>query len=195
MKLNLAIFISGRGSNMLSILEACKDATFPARIELIVSNQPDAAGLEIARKEGISTEVIDHTAYTSREDFEEEISNRLKNYNIDLIVLAGFMRILTAGFVDQWQDKMINIHPSLLPDYKGLNTHKRAIDDGKNEAGCTVHYVTPDLDSGTIITQKRVPILPGDTPETLAERVLIEEHRIYPKAIKIVADHLGKNDE
>ncbi len=186
-KLKLAIFISGRGSNMLSILEACKDDAYPAEIVLVLTNRPDAKGIDIAKEHGIPTEIIDHKAFSSREDFEDEISERLENYDIDLIILAGFMRILTASFVEQWPDQIINIHPSLLPDYKGLDTHARAIADGKTEAGCTVHFVIPDLDSGPNILQRRVPILDGDTPETLAERVLEQEHKIYPEAIKIIA--------
>ncbi|MCK5373726.1 MAG: phosphoribosylglycinamide formyltransferase [Alphaproteobacteria bacterium] len=191
MSLNLAVFISGRGSNMLSILKACEDPDFPARMSLVVSNRPDAAGLNTAQSNGISTETIDHKAYDTREAFEEEISARLKNYDIDLIVLAGFMRIFTDSFVEKWPRRIINIHPSLLPDYKGTHTHKRAIEDGKSEGGCTVHYVIPELDSGPIIAQKRVPILPGDTPDTLADRVLVQEHILYPEAIRLVAESLA----
>lgn len=186
-KLKLAIFISGRGSNMLSILEACQKPDFPAEIILVLSNRPDAAGLEIAKNAGIPTEIVDHKVYKNREEFESKISSRLTQHNIDLIILAGFMRILTASFVEQWPEKMINIHPSLLPEYKGLNTHQRAIDDGKTEAGCTVHYVTPDLDSGPNILQKRVPIIENDTKEILENRVLKQEHIAYPEAIKEIA--------
>ncbi len=186
-KRKIAIFISGRGSNMLSILEACKDPDFPAEISVVLSNRPEAQGIKTAQDHGIATEIIDHKAYATREDFEDVILKRLKNHPVDLIVLAGFMRILTAHFIRKWPDKIINIHPSLLPDYKGLNTHARAINDGKKEAGCTVHYVIPDLDSGSIILQKRIPILDGDTPDSLSNRVLEQEHIAYPEAIKIIA--------
>lgn len=178
---------------MHSIMKACEDASYPAEISVVLSNKAEAEGLQIAKKAGIATEVVDHTAYNAREDFEDEIQERLQNYDIDLIVLAGFMRILTASFVEEWPDQIINIHPSLLPDYKGLNTHARAIQDGKKEAGCTVHFVTADLDSGPTIAQRRVPIKNGDTPETLAERVLIQEHDIYPEAIELLAQSKQKN--
>ncbi len=174
---------------MLSILEACKDPNFPAEISLVLSNRPDAAGIDLAKNAGIHTEIVDHKNYDSRESFEEAVLNRLGNYDIDLIVLAGFMRVLTPYFIEKWADKVINIHPSLLPDYKGLHTHERAINDGKKEAGCTVHYVIPDLDSGRIILQKRVPILEGDTPETLASRVLEQEHIAYPEAIRLISEN------
>ncbi len=189
-KLKLAIFISGRGSNMRSIMRACEDENFPAQIELVLSNRPDAKGLDFAKKNNIPTEIVDHKQYDTRENFEDEILNRLKKYDIDLIVLAGFMRILTPHFVEKYPNNIINIHPSLLPDYKGLNTHERAIKDGKKEAGCTVHFVVPDLDSGPIIAQKRVPILENDTPDMLSKRVLDQEHLIYPEAIKLIASKI-----
>ncbi len=192
-RLKLAVFISGRGSNMRSILEASRLRDFPAEISLVLSNRPDAPGLLIAQEAGIAAEMVDHTQYASRADFEAEISRRLADYEIDLIILAGFLRILTASFVEQWPRKIINIHPSLLPDYKGTNTHQRALDDGRSEAGCTVHYVIPELDSGEIIVQKRVPILPDDTAESLAARVLVEEHKIYPEAIRHIAGALIKS--
>ncbi len=172
---------------MLSIIEACKAADFPAEISVVLSNNPNAQGLISAKECAIATEIINHKEYKTREDFESEIENRLENYDVDLIVLAGFMRILTASFTDKWLDKIINIHPSLLPDYKGLNTHERAINDGKKEGGCTVHFVNADLDSGPVILQKRVPILEGDTADILAARVLEQEHKAYPEAIKIIA--------
>jgi len=189
-KLKLAIFISGRGSNMRSIMKACEDENFPAQIELVLSNRPDAKGFDFAKNNNIPTEIVDHKQYDTRENFEDEILNRLKKYDIDLIVLAGFMRILTPHFVEEYPDKIINIHPSLLPDYKGLNTHERAIKDGKKEAGCTVHFVVPDLDSGPIIVQKKVPILENDTPDILSKRVLEQEHLIYPEAIKLIASKI-----
>ncbi len=178
---------------MHSIMKACQNPDYPAEISVVLSNKENAEGLKIAASAGIPTEFVDHTAYNSREDFEDEIQERLEKYDLDLIVLAGFMRILTSGFVEEWPDQIINIHPSLLPDYKGLNTHERAINDGKKEAGCTVHFVTADLDSGPTIAQRRVPIKDGDTPETLAQRVLIEEHDIYPEAIELLAKSKQKN--
>ncbi len=190
-KLKLAIFISGRGSNMRSIMDACMSDSFPAEISVVLSNRPDAGGVKVANACNIPTETVDHKLYGEREAFEAEISQRLKNYDVDLIVLAGFLRILTPSFVERWPKKIINIHPSLLPDYRGTNTHARALADGRAETGCTVHYVIPELDSGEIIAQVRVPILEGDTPETLADRVLMEEHMIYPEAIKVVAEKFG----
>jgi len=172
---------------MLSILKACEDQNYPAEVSLVLSNRPDAQGLVHAKERGIPTETVDHKAFDTREDFENEIQSRLQNYNLNLIVLAGFMRILTASFVEKWPEKIINIHPSLLPDYKGQNTHQRVLDDGKSETGCTVHYVTPDLDSGPTIAQARIPVLDGDTVETLSTRLLEHEHKIYPEAIRIIA--------
>jgi phosphoribosylglycinamide formyltransferase-1 len=186
--LKLAIFISGRGSNMRAIIESCKNPNFPAQVVMVLSNRPDAAGITFAKECGIPTEIVDHKSYPSREAFEIEISNRLKNHEIDFIVLAGFLRVLTASFIEQWPHKIINIHPSLLPEYKGLHTHARAIADGKAEAGCTVHFVVPEIDSGEIILQKHVPIFAGDTPESLSARILKQEHIAYPEAIRLIAE-------
>ncbi len=177
---------------MLSIMEASKAADFPAEISVVLSNRPNAGGIALAQDAGIATEIVDHKKFKSRENFENEIQKRLENYDVDLIILAGFMRILTPSFVEGWPDQMINIHPSLLPDYKGLNTHARAINDGKTESGCTVHFVSEDLDSGAIILQKRVAIHTDDTPETLAARILEQEHQAYPEAIRIIASSLVK---
>ena len=192
-KLKLAVFISGTGSNMLSIMEACKIENYPAEVSVVLSNNPDAKGLNSAQKSNIATEIVNHKDFASSEYFEDEIIKRLKNYKIDLIVLAGFMRILTPSFVKKFPDKIINIHPSLLPEYKGLNTHERAINDGKKEAGCTVHFVNSELDSGKIILQNKVPIIHGDTPDTLAKRVLRQEHKLYPQAIEIIASSIRKS--
>ncbi len=192
-KIKLAIFISGTGSNMLAILNACKNADYPAEISLVLSNNPDALGIKTAQENNIPTEIVNHKDFSTREDFESEIIARLEKYEIDLIVLAGFMRILTPFFIEKFPDQIINIHPSLLPDYKGLNTHERAINDGKKEAGCSIHFVNADLDSGPVILQKRVPIISGDTPETLANRVLEQEHKAYPEAIKIIASSIIKS--
>lgn len=186
-KLKLAVFISGTGSNMRAIMEACKATDFPAEISVVLSNRPKAGGIALAQEARIATEIVDHKNFKNREDFEGEIQKCLKNHDVDLIVLAGFMRILTPSFVEEWPDKMMNIHPSLLPDYKGLNTHERAINDGKAVSGCTVHFVSADLDSGPIILQKRVPIHKNDTPDILAARILEQEHKAYPEAIKIIA--------
>ncbi|MCB9979412.1 MAG: phosphoribosylglycinamide formyltransferase [Rhodospirillales bacterium] len=186
--LNLAVLISGRGSNLQALIDACAQDDFPARIAVVVSNRPGVEGLERAQRGGILTETLDHKSYPSREAFEEALHETLGKYPVDLICLAGFMRILTAGFVEKWPDRIVNIHPSLLPDYKGLDTHARAIADGRSEAGCTVHLVRPAVDDGPILVQRRVPILPGDTPGSLAVRVLEQEHIAYPQAIRLLAE-------
>lgn len=194
-KIRLAVLISGRGSNMEALIKACADENFPAQIAVVVSNRPDAPGIKTAQAAGIDTEIVDHKLYQGRQAFEEVLQAAiLKHDPIDIVCLAGFMRVLTPWFVGQWTDRMINIHPSLLPDYKGLDTYARAIADGKTEAGCTVHIVTPEMDDGPILVQKRVPILPGDTPETLAARILPEEHKAYPEAVRIVAERMLARD-
>ena len=190
-RINLAVFISGRGSNLQSIIQACAADDFPAQMAVVISNRPDALGLERAQRAGIATHLVDHQNFNSREEFEEALLATLAPYDIDLICLAGFMRILTPVFTSQWDGRFINIHPSLLPDYKGLNTHERVLKDGKSESGCTVHYVVPDLDSGPIILQKRVSVFVDDTPDTLAARILEQEHIAYPEAIKMVAAKIG----
>ncbi|HHI82537.1 MAG TPA: phosphoribosylglycinamide formyltransferase [Rhizobiales bacterium] len=182
-----AVLISGRGSNMKALIEAAKDKDYPAEIVLVISNRPDAAGLEAARAEGIEAIVIDHTGFDNREAFEAEMQKALVAHGVELVACAGFMRLMTAGFVDKWKGAMINIHPSLLPDYKGLDTHARVLADGAPIHGCSVHFVTADLDSGPVIAQGKVPVLASDTPETLAARVLEQEHLIYPKALAMVA--------
>ncbi|WP_043539260.1 phosphoribosylglycinamide formyltransferase [Salinarimonas rosea] len=182
-----AILISGRGSNMVALLAAARDPDYPARIVLVLSNRPDAGGLSLAREAGIPTAVVDHAAYPDRESFDAALDARLREAGVELVVLAGFMRILTEGFVRAWEGRMINIHPSLLPAFRGTRTHERALAAGVAEHGCTVHHVVPELDAGPTIAQARVPVLPGDTPETLAERVLAEEHTLYPRALADVA--------
>ena len=189
-RLKLAIFISGRGSNMDSLIAACEQPDFPAEVSLVLSNRPDAGGLKKAQAKNIPTEIIDHKNYDSREVFEAVMIESLKGHDLDVICLAGFMRLLSANFTEKFEGRMINIHPSLLPKYKGLNTHERAIQAGETQAGCTVHYVSPEMDSGEIITQRAVPVLPDDTPQTLAARVLTEEHTAYPEAVKILANTL-----
>lgn len=190
-KLRLAVLISGRGSNMDALIKACAQENFPAEIAAVIANRPDAGGIEKARAAGLATAIIDHKLYQDRQAFEADLQKTiLEHAPVDLICLAGFMRVLTPWLVDQWPERMINIHPSLLPDYKGLDTHARALADGRTEAGCTVHYVVPAMDDGPVILQKRVPVLPGDTPETLAARILIEEHQAYPEAVRMVAQRL-----
>jgi phosphoribosylglycinamide formyltransferase-1 len=183
-----AILISGRGSNMTALIEAAKDAAYPAQIVLVVSNRPDAAGLQRAAAEGIATEIVDHTRFPKdREDFERALQAVLERHRIDIVCLAGFMRVLTAWFVSRWTGRLVNIHPALLPAFKGLDTHARAIEAGAKEHGATVHFVVPEMDSGPIIAQGAVRVLPNDTEASLAKRVLEIEHRIYPIALRLVA--------
>ncbi|HAW54163.1 MULTISPECIES: phosphoribosylglycinamide formyltransferase [unclassified Hyphomonas] len=183
-RLKLAILISGRGSNMEAILEAARDPAYPAQPVLVLSNRPDAKGLETATAAGIATAAIDHKTYgKDREAFERAMHEQLTEAGVEIIALAGFMRVLTPWFVNKWQGRMVNIHPSLLPKYKGLDTHQRALDAGDTEAGCTVHWVSPGVDDGEIIQQASLPILPGDTADSLAARLLPVEHRLYPEAL------------
>ena len=180
----VAIFASGGGSNAVKLMESMQ-GDHPAMPALIVTNQPNAGVIQQAERFGVACEVIDHKPYAGdRAAFETEIQNRVIPYQIDLICLAGFMRVLTAGFTDHWSGRMLNIHPSLLPKYKGLNTHARAIEAGDKRAGCTVHEVTAELDDGPILGQISVPILSGDTPAQLAARVLVQEHQLYPAVLK-----------
>jgi phosphoribosylglycinamide formyltransferase-1 len=185
----VAILISGRGSNMAALIEAAKDPAFPAEIVLVLSNRPDAAGLDRAREAGIETAVVDHAAHgKDRAAFERELQSVLTARRIELLCLAGFMRLLTPWFVSQWEGRMINVHPALLPAFKGLDTHERALAAGVKLHGATVHFVVSEMDSGPIIAQAAVPVLDDDTPEKLAARVLAAEHRIYPMALRWVAD-------
>jgi len=181
----IAVLISGRGSNLQCLIDACASDNYPARIAAVISNRPDAYGLKRAKEAGIPAIAIDHKAYETREDFEDALDSALREAGAEFVCLAGFMRILTAGFVNRWDGRMINIHPSLLPKFKGVDTHARAIAAGESEHGCTVHWVTPGMDEGPVIAQARVPVLEGDTPETLPARVLVEEHRLYPEALKM----------
>jgi phosphoribosylglycinamide formyltransferase 1 len=183
----VAILISGRGSNMAALIEAARQPAYPAEIALVVSNRPDAGGLERARAEGVSTVVVDHKAYPDRESFDAALDRVLREHDIELVCLAGFMRILTPAFVEGWTGRMLNIHPSLLPEFKGTDTHARALAAGVAKHGCSVHFVTPELDAGPVITQVEVPVFQDDTPETLAERVLEQEHYLYPLALAMVA--------
>jgi len=183
-KARLAILISGRGSNMQAFIDACANGDLNAQISIVVSNNPNAAGLRRAAEAGITTCCIDHRSYPSREAFDQALVEQLNNARVDLVILAGFMRILTPVFIAPFAGRLLNIHPSLLPNYPGLHTHQRALDAGDSEAGVTVHFVTPELDGGPPIVQARVPIVPGDTAETLAARVIVKEHVIYPIAAR-----------
>ena len=183
----VGVLISGRGSNMSALIEASKSPDYPAEIVGVLSNRAAAPGLEIAAQHGIATASLAQSKFFSRDMFEDTMTQVLESWEVDFVCLAGFMRILGEDFVNRWQGRMINIHPSLLPDYKGLDPHTRILADGGTKHGCTVHFVTPGLDEGPAILQARVPVLAGDTPETLAARVLIEEHRIYPEALRMLA--------
>jgi len=185
--LKIAIFISGRGSNMMSLLQACKSPDFPATPVVIVSNQPDAPGLQSAQKAGITTATLERSEYPSRQAYDSSLNDILNKQGVELICLAGFMQILSKDFVENWHNQIINIHPSLLPSFKGLDTHQRALDAGVKFSGCTVHYVRYEMDTGPIIAQAVVPVAEEDTADTLAARVLEQEHRIYPQALKLVA--------
>jgi phosphoribosylglycinamide formyltransferase 1 len=185
----VAILISGRGSNMEALIEAAKDPAYPATIELVISNDPTAEGLQRAAATGVRTAVVDHRKFgKDREAFEHALQAELEAHRIELVCLAGFMRLLTPWFVRQWDGRLINIHPALLPAFKGLDTHARALAAGVKEHGATVHFVVPEMDSGPIISSAVVPILFGDTEATLAARVLEAEHRIYPEALRLVAE-------
>jgi phosphoribosylglycinamide formyltransferase-1 len=185
----VAILISGRGSNMLALIEAAKDEDYPAEIALVISNEPEAEGLRRAATAGIATAVIDHRPFgKDREAFERALHRMLEGSRIEIVCLAGFMRLLTPWFVKQWDGRLLNIHPALLPAFKGLDTHARALKEGVKEHGATVHFVVPAMDSGPIIAQGAVPVLAGDTEAALAARVLEIEHRIYPRALRLVAE-------
>ncbi len=185
----VAVLISGRGSNMVALIEAAKAKDYPAEIALVVSNRPDAGGLAAARAAGIETEVVDHTAFgKDRAAFERALQAVLEKYRIDIVCLAGFMRLLTPSFVGQWQNRMLNVHPALLPAFKGLDTHKRALEAGAKLHGATVHFVVPEMDAGPIVLQGQVAVEPADTEESLSKRVLAVEHRIYPLALKLLAE-------
>jgi phosphoribosylglycinamide formyltransferase-1 len=180
----IVILISGRGSNMQAIIES----GLPVRVAAVISNAPDAPGLRFAQSRGIPTAVVNHRDYPSREAFDAELAAAIDRHAPDLVVLAGFMRILTDGFVRRYEGRLINIHPSLLPSYPGLHTHRRALEEGVKVHGCTVHFVTPRLDHGPIIVQAAVPVLPGDTEEVLAARVLRQEHHVFPLALRWFAE-------
>jgi phosphoribosylglycinamide formyltransferase-1 len=179
----IVILISGRGSNMEAIVRQCELERWPAQVVAVIANRPQAAGLRFARDRGMTTAVVDHLAFASRDAFDAALAETIDAQHADLVVLAGFMRILGAGFVRRYEGRMLNIHPSLLPAFAGLHTHRRAMEAGCKVSGATVHFVTPDLDHGPIVLQSVVPVLPDDTEATLAARVLATEHRIYPLAV------------
>lgn len=182
-----AVLISGRGSNMRALIEAARDPSYPADIALVLSNRPEAAGLGLALEAGIEAVAIDHKRYPDRAEFDAELDRIMGRRGVELVACAGYMRIMTGEFVARWEGAMVNIHPSLLPLYRGVRTHERALADGVRIHGCTVHFVTPELDSGPIIAQAAVPVLPGDTADALAARVLRAEHRLYTMALALVA--------
>ncbi|MEZ5983058.1 MAG: phosphoribosylglycinamide formyltransferase [Parvularculaceae bacterium] len=188
----LAVLISGRGSNLQSLLDAAAAKDFPAEIALVISNKPDAGGLARAEKAGVPQLTINHRDFgkgpAARAAFDGALSDALAKADVDFICLAGFMRILTEEFVERWRGKLINIHPSLLPSFKGLDVHERMIEAGVKIAGCTVHFVTAEMDAGPIIGQAAVPVMPGDDADTLAARILTEEHRLYPACVKLLAE-------
>jgi phosphoribosylglycinamide formyltransferase-1 len=183
----LVVLISGSGSNLQAFIDACRDPGYPCTVAGVISNRPGVRGLERAAQAGIPTRVLDHREYPDRAAFDAALADAVAGFEPDLVILAGFMRILGGGFVGRFAGRLLNIHPSLLPKYPGLHTHQRAIEAGDAEAGASVHFVTEELDGGPVILQARVPILPGDTPETLAARVLVEEHRVYPLAARLFA--------
>ena len=192
-KIKVAVLISGNGTNLQALIDACIAPSYPAEIVLVISNTANAKGIVRAREAGITTRIIDHTNYSSREGFDTELSMTLSNSQCKLVCLAGFMRILSESFVNTWPNSILNIHPSLLPSFPGTKTHERALEAGVKVSGCTLHFVTAELDAGPIIGQAAVPVLENDTPKTLANRVLIEEHKLYALGLELVANKILKN--
>lgn len=184
----VAILISGRGSNMAALIEAAREPDYPAEIVAVISNRPDAAGLAAAAHARIPAHAIDHAGFPDRMSFEQALDDALRAHQADLVCLAGFMRVFTPWFIEQWPGRILNIHPSLLPSFKGTQTHRQALAAGVRIHGCTVHFVVPELDSGPIIAQAAVPVLVGDAEESLAARVLVLEHVLYPEALRLVCD-------
>jgi len=191
----VGILISGRGSNMMALVAAARASDYPAEVVCVISNRRDAPGLAWARAQGLPVHAVDHKAYATREAFEEALHAALTAEGVELIACAGFMRLMTADFVGRWAGRMINIHPSLLPLYPGLRTYERALADGVRIAGCTVHYVVAEMDAGPIIAQGAVPVVDGDTPDSLAERILAVEHVIYPRALALVVSGGAQLDD
>ncbi|MFH6783188.1 MULTISPECIES: phosphoribosylglycinamide formyltransferase [Methylobacterium] len=190
----IGILISGRGSNMVSLLEAAQAPDYPAEIVLVASNRPDAAGLVRAAEAGLATEAVDHRAHPDRASFERALDEALRRHGVEFLVLAGFMRVLTPWFVEAWAGRMLNIHPSLLPLFRGTHTHAQALAAGVRVHGCTVHFVVPELDAGPIVAQAVVPVLPEDDEDRLSARVLVQEHRLYPAALALVASGRARLD-
>jgi len=194
-KRKIAILISGRGTNMVALLEACERPDFPAEVVLVLSNKPSAAGIQKASAMGIRTAIVDHKEHPhDREGFEAAMQEKIEASGADFLCLAGFMRLLTRGFTEAWRGRMINIHPSLLPSFPGLDTHARALEQGVRIHGCTVHFVNSEMDAGPIIAQAAVPVAPNDTPDSLAARVLDCEHRLYPHALRMVLEGVAQED-
>jgi phosphoribosylglycinamide formyltransferase-1 len=187
-RLNLAVLISGRGSNLQALIDACRNPAYPAEVVLVLSNEPDALGLERAKAANIPTRAVNHRDFSDRTAFEDALTEAIEASGARLVCLAGFMRVLGGGFVRRWRDRLINIHPSLLPAFKGLHTHERALEAGVRFAGCTVHFVREDTDQGPIIVQAVVPVRPDDDAATLAARVLAQEHVAYPLAVRLIAE-------
>ena len=192
---NIVILISGRGSNMEALISARDAGQLPVNIVAVISNRPEAKGLETAGKAGITAHYIDHKAFAGREAFDAALAECIDQFNPDLVVLAGFMRILSEGFVRHYEGRLMNIHPSLLPSFPGLHTHQRALEEGVRIHGCTVHFVTPTLDHGPVIIQAAIPVLDGDTEDSLAARILIQEHKVYPQAVRWFAEDKLKLDK
>jgi phosphoribosylglycinamide formyltransferase-1 len=187
-KTRVAVLISGSGTNLQALLDAAQDPAYPAQIVLVISNRPDAFGLARAQNAGVKAQTLDHKSFASRADFDAALDHALRAHNIDLVCLAGFMRQLTPGFVDKWTNKLINVHPALLPAFPGLDVQQRAIDAGARFSGCTVHFVTAEMDAGPILVQAVVPILGDDTADSLSDRIRVQEHRAFPLALKLVAE-------
>jgi phosphoribosylglycinamide formyltransferase-1 len=187
-RLKIGVLISGRGSNLQSLIDAAREPGYPADIVEVISNVPGVAGLERAAAAGLPNRCIDHKAFKEREPFEAALDDALKTAGVELVCLAGFMRLLTDGFVERWRDRLINIHPSLLPAFKGIHIHERVVEAGVRISGCTVHFVRPAMDEGPILVQAAVPVLPDDDADKLAARVLVQEHRIYPLAVRLIAE-------
>jgi phosphoribosylglycinamide formyltransferase-1 len=188
-KLKLGVLISGRGSNLQALIDACAAADYPAEIVLVISNRSDAQGLERAGAADIPTQVIEHTNYADRESFDRDVDAALRAAGVELVCLAGFMRLLSAWFVEQWPNRVVNIHPSLLPAFKGTDSHAQVLAAGVEVSGCMVHFVVPEMDAGPIILQAEVPVLPGDDEDSLAARVLTAEHECYPDAVRLIAEN------
>lgn len=186
-RLKTCVLISGSGTNLQALIDACAAPDFPAEIVLVISNRADAGGLDRARRAGIPTQIIPHKDYSSREAFDVAIDAALRAAGVEFVCLAGFMRLLTAGFVNQWRDRLINIHPSLLPAFKGIDAVEQALAAGVRTTGCTVHFVRPAMDAGPILLQAEVPVNAGDSSETLHDRIRLAEHRCYPEALRLIA--------